>query len=287
MQGPLFALHWWQHQLRQLGLHCITLQSHVAGYVSTARVGLLHNANWCCCCCCRCCCCCCRAATKLLQLVALPAGSPAALQLLQTLAAKACDKDAAVAAAALELLVQLDAAVLCGSLTAEQFVAVAQAGLECCSSSNSNEEEQQQADKTAAAAARAAAGEDGDTVNASQMTVGGTQKPAASSSKKRPASSSAAGPINKHAAGANRVLLSSAGQQQLLQLLRDVLLCDAAEAQRSQQQLRSQGARQWLVSSAGRAVGVGGCRQLLLMLLQDDGLDGACSRLADSSSLIC
>jgi hypothetical protein len=67
---------------------------------------------------------------------------------------------------------------------------------------------------------------------------------------------------------------------QFLQLLRDVLMCDAAAAQHSQQQLRNQGVRQWLVSSASRAVGIGGCRQLLLMLLQDEALESTCSALS-------
>lgn len=217
--------------------------------------------------------------------MALPAGSPSALQLLQTLAAKACDKDAAVAAAALELLMQLDSAVLCSSLTAEQFVAVAQVGLEACSSSSSSSERDSRGDGSGAPeevdTAEAEAGGLG--ADGTQI-VGGTQKPVigdrASSSKKRPASAAAAGTTSKSAAG-GKVLLSKAGQQQFLQLLRDVLMCDAVAAQHSQQQLRNQGVRQWLVSSAGRAVGVGGCRQLLLIVLQDEALESTCSVLSE------
>jgi hypothetical protein len=222
-----------------------------------------------------------------LQLVALPAGSPSALQLLQTLAAKACDKDAAVAAAALELLVQLDSVVLCSSLTAEQFVAVAQVGLEACSISSSSSSSEADGRVNSSNAAEEADAAEASGLGADGLQIaGGTQKPVianrASSSKKRPASAVAAAGTTGKAAAGGKVLLSQAGQQQFLQLLRDVLMCDAAAAQHSQQQLRNQGVRQWLVSSAGRAAGVGGCRQLLLMLLQDEALEPTCSALSGS-----
>jgi hypothetical protein len=247
----------------------------------SAVLVLLQCSYYCRCCCC----CCCRSAIKLLQLVALPAGSPAATQLLQTLAAKACDKDAAFAAAALELLVQLDAAALCSSLTGEQFAAIVQAGLELCSSSSTNNSKdasvEQQTQETAAAAAAAEENRDVSATKGGTETVPVIAPKAGGNSKKRPAAGAAS--TSKQAgvgAAASRIQLSSAGKQQFLQLLRDVLLCDVAEAQHSQQQLRSQGVRQWLVSSAGRAVGVGGCRQLLLMLLQEGGLEETCERLA-------
>jgi hypothetical protein len=237
-------------------------------------------------CCYWCCCCCCRAAIKLLQLVALPAGSPSALQLLQTLAAKACDKDAVVAAAALELLVQLEPAVLCSSLTAEQLAAVVQVGLDACCSSSGDisrsgaDSAHQQAENTTADDPAADGDSGTQAAHAAQLNA---SKPVIASSgsntKKRPASAAAG--VGKQAAS-GKVLLSKTGQQQFLQLLRDVLTCDAAAAQHSQQQLRDQGVRQWLVSNAGRAVGVGGCRQLLLLLLRDEAMKGTCSRLSSS-----
>lgn len=73
-----------------------------------------------------------RSAMKLLQLVVLPSGSHAATHLIKTLSAKVCDKDSTVGQAALELLVQLDARMICNVLTASQWSAVVQAGLELC-----------------------------------------------------------------------------------------------------------------------------------------------------------
>lgn len=205
--------------------------------------------------------------------MALPAGSPSALQLLQTLAAKACDKDAHVSISAMELLVQLDADVLCNSLTAEQFVGVLQAGLDVLAS---------QCSATAPAGAVGASVCNDDLHGSLQTEVPGlSSEPSQGRMGIKPTTAAEAAPGKARAAGGikqgnSKVLLSSTGQQQFVQLLRNVLLCNAAVAAApgSQPQLQSlQGARQWLVCNAQKAVGVGGCRLLLLLLLQDQRLE--------------
>ncbi|KAF8062803.1 hypothetical protein HT031_004133 [Scenedesmus sp. PABB004] len=75
-----------------------------------------------------------RAAVRLLQHVALPAGSREAGRVVRALGAKARDRDAGgVAAAALELLVQLPPATLCAELAGADWHGVVAAGLEALS----------------------------------------------------------------------------------------------------------------------------------------------------------
>jgi hypothetical protein len=72
-----------------------------------------------------------RAAASLLQHVVLPSSSPTAHALVRCLAAKVADKDVpGVGATALQLLLQLEPAMLCGCLTAAQWCTAVQAGLE-------------------------------------------------------------------------------------------------------------------------------------------------------------
>jgi hypothetical protein len=70
-----------------------------------------------------------RAAVQLLKHVVLPSSSPTAHALTRCLAGKLCDKDRGVAAAALQLFVQVAPKVLCGCLTASQWCSAVQAGL--------------------------------------------------------------------------------------------------------------------------------------------------------------
>eukprot|EP00775_Hariotina_reticulata_P002282 gene2282-2593_t len=78
-----------------------------------------------------------RAAVQLMQLVTLPRSSGAVEQLVRALGLKVCDKDAVVSITAFEMLVQLDASVLCSCLTASQWCRVVLAGMELCCNSHS------------------------------------------------------------------------------------------------------------------------------------------------------
>lgn len=191
-----------------------------------------------------------RTAMKLLQLVVLPSGSHAAVHLVKTLAAKVCDKDTTVGQAALELLVQLDAEVICSVLAASQWSAVVQAGLQLCSSPE----------------------EDGNNQALGKL-----------SRQVRKQSASQA--------------MCSDGQKQFLALLKSVLLFDAADNEsistaappgHGQEQLKQlhsmQGHQigQWLMASANRVVGIGGCRIVLLLLLQNPELEMLCHAVADA-----
>jgi hypothetical protein len=162
-----------------------------------------------------------RAAVQLLQHVVLPHSSSTARALIRCLADKLCDKDSGVAAAALQLFVQLDPKVLCSCLTAAQWCSAVQASLQMLCGS-------------------------GD--------VTGTQTQGSRAGRSKGQADGAAGDV--------------AAKQQFGSMLRTVLLSVDAAGQQ-------QGCGwQWLTTQGGRVVGVEGCRQVLLLLMQVSGLEG-------------
>jgi hypothetical protein len=171
-----------------------------------------------------------RAAVQLLQHVVLPHSSSTARALIRCLADKLCDKDSGVAAAALQLFVQLEPKVLCSCLSASQWRSAVQAGLQMLCGSGG---------------------------------LAGTQTQGSRGSRAK-----------AHADAEVDV----AARQQFGALLKKVLLSVDTPAGPQQQQGCGW---QWLMTQGGRVVSLEGCRQVLLLLMQEPGLELQWRALAD------
>lgn len=76
--------------------------------------------------------------------------------------------------------------------------------------------------------------------------------------------------------------IDTAVKRQFLALLQKVLQSSASTDGQAQQQQR-QGDWQWLMAQGDRIVGVRGCRQVLLMLMMEPGLEGQWQVLAEGA----
>jgi hypothetical protein len=72
-------------------------------------------------------------------------------------------------------------------------------------------------------------------------------------------------------------------KRQFLALLQKVLQSSGSTDGQAQQQQQRQGDWQWLMAQGDRIVGVGGCRQVLMMLMMEPGLEGQWQVLAEGA----